>query len=58
MDGIDKLLSAEEMKLVEKTNQLRDIVKQETFRVRGGTTNSSNTPAKVAVVNYMKFNNI
>ncbi len=55
MEGFEKLLTPEEIKLVKKTGKMRDMVKEEIFRVRGGT-GSSEKPAKIAVVNFMKTN--
>jgi len=54
MNDIAKVLTPEEMKLVQKTNQLRDMVKEEIYRTRSWTKSKLQKPSKCIVVNFMK----
>ena len=54
MNDIAKMLTPEEMKLVEKTNDLRDMVKEEVYRTRSWTKSKVQVPSKCIVVNFMK----
>ena len=51
---LSKILTPEELKLVNRTNQLRDLVKEEVFRLRNSTTSKIQKPSNVIVVNFMK----